>query len=81
MQEGRRPQPLRRLKPGVSQATRGQRRARVKPGGDRVRVGWGWGLGGKIGRREAQTNNQGLDGGYIQTWISKEVDIIQTSIK
>lgn len=46
-------QRLRRFKPGVSQARRGQRRASVKPGGHTERVG----------RRKAQTSNQGMDGG------------------
>lgn len=45
-------------KPGVSQARGGQRRARVKPGGHRG--------GGRIGRREAPTNKQGLDGRFVQ---------------
>lgn len=44
-------------KSSVSQARRWQRRARVKPGGHR---------GGRIGRRGAPTNNQGLDGGFVQ---------------
>lgn len=49
----------------------------AKPEGGRVKPEGG--VGGRIGCREAQMNNQGLDSGCVQTLTGGEVNIIQTS--